>query len=504
MRLKIIIAGLLTGLIAFAPWTAMAEENATIRFILTGDLYELTADKGRGGHAKLARVAKIFKKKNKKGIKSFLVHSGDAYSPSLLSAMDKGKSAVEMLNAVGVDYMVLGNHEWDFGPEITRERVWQSNFTVLASNVIDNEGLPVDGTVRTAMEVVGPFRVGIMGLVTPNVKDVSSPETDQFLPVMDTAKKLAKELKGQGANLIVAIGHLDFIEDMEILQSGLVDVLLSGQDHYHIFFDNGRDVWMDAGEDAEKVGVLDVHMKSYMKRGKKRFSWETDMRYVDTKHIKENTAIASKVKSYENLLGKELDIKIGETLSELDSRKKTVRTEEAAIGNLIIDAMREGVKAEIGITNGGGIRAKKIYDPGTKISRRDILSELPFGNVVVKLGLTGSQIWEALENGVSQVEQNSGRFPQVSGMSFKWNPKAEVGSRVVSVEIGGQPLSKYKTYTLATNDFLAKGGDGYSVFKKGKVIIDASGAKLMAGMVMDYIKAKGSVSPKVEGRIVAQ
>ena len=103
--------------------------------------------------------------------------------------------------------------------------------------------------------------------VTPNVKEVSSPETDQFLPVMDTVKKLAKELKSQGANLIVAIGHLDFVEDMEIIQSGLVDVLLSGQDHYHIFFDNGKDVWMDAGEDAEKVGVLDVHMKSYMKRG---------------------------------------------------------------------------------------------------------------------------------------------------------------------------------------------------------------------------------------------
>ena len=166
--------------------------------------------------------------------------------------------------------------------------------------------------------------------------------------------------------------------------------------------------------------------------------------------------------------------------------------------------MREGVKAEIGITNGGGIRAKKIYDPGTKISRRDILSELPFGNVVVKLGLTGSQIWEALENGVSQVEQNAGRFPQVSGMSFTWNPKAEAGSRVVSVEIGGRPLSKGKTYTVATNDYLANGGDGYSVFKKGKVIIDASGATYLANMVMNYIEAKGSVSPKVEGRIVAQ
>ena len=112
MRLKIIIAGLLTGLIAFIPMTATADENATIRFIVTGDLYELNADKGRGGYAKLASVAKIFKKKTKREIHSFLVHVGDAYSPSLLSTMDKGKSAVEMLNAVGVDYMVLGNHEW--------------------------------------------------------------------------------------------------------------------------------------------------------------------------------------------------------------------------------------------------------------------------------------------------------------------------------------------------------------------------------------------------------
>ena len=194
MRLKKLFSGLLMGIIAFAPMAVIADETATIRFILTGDMPEFTSEDGRGGYAKLASVAKTFKKQTKRNIRSLLIHAGDAYSPSLLSGLDKGKSTVDMLNAVGVDYMVLGNHEWDFGPEITRERVWQSNFTVLASNVIDNEGLPVDGTVRTAMEVVGPFRVGIMGLVTPNVKDVSSPETDQFLPVMDTAKELAKEL----------------------------------------------------------------------------------------------------------------------------------------------------------------------------------------------------------------------------------------------------------------------------------------------------------------------
>ena len=190
---------------------------------------------------------------------------------------------------------VLGNHEWDFGPENVRERVWESNFPVLASNARDKEGLPIDGTVRTAMINIGPFRIGIMGLITTNTRFISSPETDQFLPVMDTAKELFKELKGQGADLIVALAHLDFVEDMELLQSGMADVVLSGHDHYHIFFDNGKDVWMDAGENAEKVGIVDVHMKSFMKRGKKRFSWEADMRFVDTKHIKEDKAIASKV-----------------------------------------------------------------------------------------------------------------------------------------------------------------------------------------------------------------
>ena len=501
MRLKTLFYGLMMGLIAFAPLTAMADETATLRFILTGDHYELPPQKGRGGYAKLASVVRQEKVGEKH---SYFVHAGDAYSPSLLSSMDKGKSTVDMLNAVGVDYMVLGNHEWDFGPEIARKRIWESNFPILASNARDKDGLPIDGTVRTAMVNVGPFRVGIMGLITPNTKVLASPKTDTFLSVVDTAAALSKELKGQGANLIVALAHLDYVEDMELFQSGLVDVLLSGHDHYHILFDNGKAVWMDSGEDAEKVGVMDVHMKSFMKRGKKRFDWEADMRFVDTKDIPEDGAIAAKVKGYEKFLSKELDIEIGKTLSELDSRKKTVRTEEAAIGNLITDAMRDGVDADIGLTNGGGIRAKKIYAPGTMLTRRDFLKELPFGNVVVKLSLTGAQVWDVLENGVSEIEKQSGRFPQVSGMSFTYNPKAKAGARVVSVKIGSQSLNKGRTYTMATNDYMASGGDGYSVLKKAKVIINASNATIMASMVMDYIKGKGSVSPKVEGRIVAQ
>jgi 5'-nucleotidase/UDP-sugar diphosphatase len=501
MRLKIIIAGLLTGLIAFAPLAATAEESTTLRIILTGDHYILPAKNGRGGFAKLATVVK----QERAGAEhSIVVHSGDAYSPSLMSGILKGAQIVDMLNTVGLDYMVLGNHEWDFGEDILRERIWESNFAVLASNAVDGDGLPIDGTVRTAMVNVGPFRVGIMGLLTTNTKVISNAVNDEFLPVVATAKVLAKELKGQGANLIIALAHIDVLEDQELLDSGIVDVLLSGHDHNSISWDDGRSVWMEAGEDSEKVGVMDLKMTSYEKRGKKRFKWEADMRMVDTLNVSEDAAVTAKIEEYNNLLSKELDIKIGKTITELDSRKKTVRTEEAAIGNLIADAMRDGVGADIGFANGGGIRANKIYAPGTVITRGDILTELPFGNVVVKLELSGAQVWDALENGVSQVENGAGRFPQVSGMSFVWNPKAQGGSRVISAKIGGQPLNKGRNYTVATNNYAASGGDGYSVFKKGKVIIDASGATLLASMVMNYIKVKGTVSPKVEGRIVAQ
>ena len=197
------------------------------------------------------------------------------------------------------------------------------------------------------------------------------------------------------------------------------------------------------------------------------FKWEADMRMVDTLNVSEDAAVAAKITEYKELLSKELDIKIGTTSTELDSRKKIVRGGEAAIGNLIADAMREGVDAEIGFANGGGIRAKKIYTPGTTITRGDILTELPFGNVVVKLELSGAQIWEALENGVSQFENGAGRFPQIAGITFVWNPKAQAGSRIISAKIGGQPLNKGRSYTVATNNYSASGGDGYKVFKKG-------------------------------------
>jgi 2',3'-cyclic-nucleotide 2'-phosphodiesterase (5'-nucleotidase family) len=207
------------------------------------------------------------------------------------------------------------------------------------------------------------------------------------------------------------------------------------------------------------------------------------------------------VKGYTDKLDAELKVEIGTTETPLDSRRATIRGEEAAIGNLIADATRAAVDADLAITNGGGIRADKEYPAGTKLTRGDILAELPFGNVTVKLELTGEQILAGLENGFSQVTEVAGRFPQISGMNVEVDLKQPPGERVKSVTVNGEPLDPAKTYTVATNDYMAGGGDGYKSFIGAKNLIDPAGAQLMATQVIDYIAKNGTVSPKVEGRI---
>ena len=196
-----------------------------------------------------------------------------------------------------------------------------------------------------------------------------------------------------------------------------------------------------------------------------------------------------------------LNIEIGVAATAMDSRRNVVRGEESAMGDLIADAMRAASGADVAITNGGGIRADRTYDPGTVLTRRDILSELPFGNVTVLTEITGQQIVEALENGFSQVENGAGRFPQVSGIEVVYDPTAPAGSRVVSVKINGADLDVNATYKVATNDFMLNGGDGYGALGGGNVLINAGNGNLMANDVMNYVEAAGTVSPTIEGRI---
>ena len=317
---------------------------------------------------------------------------------------------------------------------------------------------------------------------------------------------LAKELKKAGADLVIALTHDGLSRDLELLAKAKeIDILLGGHDHLLVARYDGRRAVMKAGSQGNHVDVLDLMIDRRKNRGGAAVAvWTPSYRLRSTAGLAGDSAVAAKVASYRDRLDRDFGAVIGETRTELDTRRVAVRSGETAFGNLLADAMRTATGSDIGVTNGGGIRGDTTYPAGTKITRKLVLTELPFGNRTVKLRLTGAQIRQALENGVGRVKRTAGRFPQVSGLAFAFNPRKPSGSRVIRVTVGKAALDPGTTYSLATVDFLANGGDGYTAFRSGEVLIDSWSGGLTAGQLIDRITGAGTVSHAIEGRIVRE
>jgi 2',3'-cyclic-nucleotide 2'-phosphodiesterase (5'-nucleotidase family) len=205
---------------------------------------------------------------------------------------------------------------------------------------------------------------------------------------------------------------------------------------------------------------------------------------------------------YEATIAKDLEQHIGTTMSQLDSRTAAVRGGEAAIGNLVADAMRSGTGADIALINGGGLRGNRLYPPRSTISRRDVLAELPFGNKALVLEITGGDLRQAIEQSLAGAERLTGAFPQVSGLEVHADVTRPVGDRVVSVMVNGEALAVQARYKLATSDFLGRGGDGLSALDRARMLLGPKEAELVADHVIKYISERGTVAPTLEGRIV--
>jgi 5'-nucleotidase / UDP-sugar diphosphatase len=493
-----VAAGLLAGWLGLlAP--GLAAEPVTITLLQVSDWDRFDGVDERGG---FARLVPILADERARDPDLLLIHAGDAISPSLLSGFDHGAHMIALLNELRPAAMALGNHEFDFGAETAKARIAEAAFPILNSNVVGPDGSLLEGTAEHLILEVKGFKLGLFGLTTPDTAFLASPEPYDFQPILETATAQAEALRAAGADLVIAVTHTGKEEDRALYDQGAVDIILTGHDHDLMALYNGRVAMMESGAQAEFVGALDLTVERVTRSDAEVTVWRPSFRTIDSALVEPDPEALQTVERYEATLSAELDIEIGRTTTELDSRRSTVRGGEAAIGNLIADAIREAVGADVAITNGGGIRADKLYPAGTVLLRRDILSELPFGNTTVKLEVTGAQLLEALETGVSEVEQGAGRFPQVAGLRFRYDPARPAGSRVIEVTVGGAPLDPAARYSVATNDYMAGGGDGYAVFKDAKVLIDPAAAHLMASQVIDHVSAKGEIAPAVEGRIM--
>lgn len=500
--------GLTAGLAAAAlPREAQAQTPpASFTLLLVNDIYKMSEDKGRGGFARLAAIVKA---ERARGVPMLFCHAGDCFSPSLMSGFDQGAHIVELTNLVKPDVFVPGNHEFDFGKEAYFKRLSEAKFPFFAANMRDAEGKPQPGHLDSQVFDLGGIKIGVVGLILENVPQMSSPGDIKFLPVLETLRSEVKKLRAAKADLIVAVTHTDRAMDNQIVRSRLVDVLLTGHDHDLAIGFDGKTVMVESNEEGNYVTAIDFTATVSGEGDKRQVSWTPTFRVNDSRAVTPDAEMLAVVKRYEAELSKELDVDVATLAAELDSRTTVVRSQETAIGNLIADSLRAATGADIAITNGGGIRANKQYPVGHKLTRRDILSELPFGNRTVSTEVSGKDLKAALENGVSQYEQRAGRFPQVSGMKFVFDPKQPAGSRVQSVTVvtkeGDKPLDEAATYKVATNDFMLRGGDGYGALSKGVKggDFDVQG-KLMANDVMIHARKVGTIDLKPEGRIVAK
>jgi len=492
-------------LIAIAVMAGAARaETVKITFVPVNDIYrmddQLMADgKRRGGFARLAAVVKA---ERAKGRHVVFTHAGDMLSPSLMSGLDQGAHTITLTNMIRPDVFVPGNHEFDFGKAVFLKRMAEAKFSRYAANLRGPDGQPVAGFKDRAILQFGGVRVGVTGATADDSPQLSNPEDLKFSSTVATIKQQAEQLRREGADFVVAVVHANRRQDTALFGSRAADLILSGDDHDLFVNFDGRTALVESSADALYVTVVDINITTSEVDGQRQVAWWPQFRVVDTAAVQPDRAVAAMVRTFERALAKELDVKIGVTVAALDSRTVTVRTGEAAIGNLFADAIRASTGADAAVINGGGIRANKPYPPGSTLKRRDIFSELPFGNHVALIEIDGKELKEAIENGLSLLPQAVGRFPQVSGLTIEANIDRPAGERVVSIKIAGAPLQESKIYKIATNDFMARGGDGYVAFRDAKQLIRDYDGPLITNEVINYVRKLGAVRTGVEGRLI--
>jgi 5'-nucleotidase/UDP-sugar diphosphatase len=496
------LASMLAAGVGIAATRAASSHSSTrVSFLLVNDVYRIEENKdGRGGMARFAAAVKAERARALAEHRRLVcVHAGDTLSPSLLSSFDQGAHMIDLFNEVGLDVFVPGNHEFDFGKDIYFERIREARFPILAANLKGSDGAPPPHHREQLLIEVDGLKLALIGAAYEATPSASRPGDLAFAPTIPAVLAGAKSARAAGADLVVAIVHADKATGAALMNTHAVDLILSGHNHdLHIDFD-GRTALVESEQDANYVTIVNIDVA--WTRDDRSLSWWPDFRVLDTAKIDPDPSMLARVHDYQAGLAKRFDVEIATLAAPLDSRTEAVRSGESAIGNLIADALRTSATAEVAIVNGGGIRGDKFYPAGTKLSKRDILDELPFGNKTMLTIVPGKAILAALENGFSQLDRLSGRFPQVSGLSIVADPAA-APARVKTLMVNGEALDLARDYKLATNDFMALGGDGYGMLA-GKTQVSAdSGTRLVALDVIDYVETLKLIDAKVEGRIV--
>jgi 5'-nucleotidase len=486
-------AGILSG-------AAQTQRNCPVRVTLlqVNDVYQFAPTDGglRGG---LARVLTLRKKILTESPHTLFLLAGDTISPSIESNTYKGKQMIDAWNLVGLDYATFGNHEFDFGPDVLRQRMGESRFKWLAANVVDKKTGKLFADPEYVIREFEGVKIGIFGIVLQETMQTSRPGPDiDILDPCTTATRVVPKIHAAGAQVVVALTHLAMADDKKLARCAGVDLIIGGHEHTLLESVAGHAPIFKMTSDARELGRIDLNINRTTGQ-LDSIDWEV---VPVTDQIQNDLAFAALDRTYGPLL-KTLEQRVGRTDVQLDVKSADLRTRETNLGNFIADAFRQATDADVALVNGGSVRADTTINPGI-LTKRDVLSILPFNNKVVKIEVTGAIIRAALEHGVASLgeEAQPGRFPQVSGARYTFDVTRKPGNRIVSVTIGGIPLDDHETYTLATTNYVAlDAGDGYTMFRNAKLLLRAEAASTESDILQKAISSVSSIAPKIDGRI---
>jgi 2',3'-cyclic-nucleotide 2'-phosphodiesterase (5'-nucleotidase family) len=447
--------------------------------------------KAEGGIARMATMVDEVRQYNDAhGVTTLFFEAGDILQGTPLSTVYKGEPDVKCLNLMRLDAMCIGNHEFDFGQDVYEKMVSLAEFPILSANIYyTNTGQRFTKAIMYFTLADGTNGAAF-GLTTPETAVQTSPKNViglRFSDPIEEARKVIGELRGK-ADFIVAITHLGYEEDLKLGEAvdGL-DLIIGGHSHTEV------QPPTEAGDtlvcQAQSYGLFLGQVDMLVSKGD-IVKYRGFLRPVDERS-RPRPDVQAIVDKYADELQERLAEVVATTTVDLDGIREHIRASETNLGNLVCDLIRDYAQADVCLWNGGGIRASIDAGP---VTVGDILTVLPFGNIVANKQITGAELRKVLEFNAAQPRPFGG-FTQVSGMTMEI-----IGDKLGKVTVGGQPLDDAKTYTLAASEFMLAGGDGYSMLTEGSEPVYLGYSE--SAIVLEALRELGTVSPAVEGRII--
>ncbi|MBP2652896.1 MAG: 5-nucleotidase [Firmicutes bacterium] len=466
----------LISLLLLAGQVADAESSQDsnlihLEIITVNDFHGALEENGKNpGAGKLVAFLAEAKAKNPEG--TLLMSAGDMFEGTPDSNLLYGKTVVDIMNYAKFDVMTLGNHEFDWGVKVLKERIAQSKFPYVCANVIDRKTGKLVDFVKpyTIVERKG-VRIAVIGIATPETAYKTNPKMVSCYSFEDPVKvvnALVPKLKQRGVDVIVVLSHLgSWMEGSNKVsgnaaelaaQANGIDGIVSGHSHMAVSGKVKNVPVVQANYNGRAVGKIEF---LFNKRSRQVVASDVSVTSLPFKGLVADTKVQAILRQAQMEIAPVKNVVLGQMLHELGHDRNELA--ETLLGQWVTDTMRQAVGADIAFQNSGGLRTG--ISKGA-VTMGNLYEVIPFDNTLFTMVLTGKQIMGVLEYGIMNDKIG---MVQYSGMKVAYDLKGAKGGRIIAVTMAdGTPLSPEKSYKVVTNDFMATGGDGFIMFKEGQ------------------------------------